>query len=166
MSEQGGFRYWREPLCVVAIVLYVANSVWWKPLSTDPASFVNCYFGDVLCMPVCIPVTLWLQRRLSLRQHDHGPSLREIAGHWLLWTMCFEYVGPLLPTLAPGAVSDPWDAVAYAFGGGVAAFVWRHGGQQNRGLSPSWAQVVGRATVAALVAGFVLSAYRFGVVFR
>jgi len=166
MSDRGGFQYWREPLCVAAVILYVANSIWWKPMSSDPGSFVNCYFGDVLCLPVCIPITLWLQRRLSLRGHDRHPSLREIGGHWLLWTMCFEGLGPQLPQLAPGAVSDPWDAVAYALGGVVAAIAWRPDCAQNPGATPSLAEVAGRATVAALVAAFVLSAYRFGVVFR
>lgn len=166
MSDRAGFRYWREPLCVVAVVLYVANSVWWKPMTSDPTSFVHCYLGDVLCLPVCIPVTLWLQRKLSLRLHDQRPSLREIALHWLLWTACFEWLGPLLPLLAPGAVSDPWDAVAYAVGGLLAALLWRPECQPRLGATASFRDVAARATVAALVAGVVLSAYRVAAVFR
>jgi hypothetical protein len=74
MSKRSGFRYGREPLCVVAVVLYVANSVWWKPMTVDLNSFVHCYLGDVLCLPVCLPVTLWLQRRVGLRSDDRCPS--------------------------------------------------------------------------------------------
>ena len=48
MSDRAGFQYWREPLFVVAAVLYLANSLWWKPMSVEPESFVRCYFGDVL----------------------------------------------------------------------------------------------------------------------
>lgn len=166
MCDRSGFRYWREPLCVMAVVLYVANSVWWKPMTSDPTAFVHCYLGDVLCLPVCIPVTLWLQRKLCLRQHDRRPGLREIGLHWLLWTACFEWLGPRLPLLAPGAVSDPWDAVAYGAGGLLSAVVWRPEREPRPGATPSLSEVVGRAMVAALVAGFVLSAYRFGIVFR
>lgn len=168
MHDHDGFRYWREPLCLMAAALYVANSVWLKPMTPDPTAFVHCYLGDVLCLPVCIPATLWLQRTLGLRRHDLRPDVCEIGLHWILWTVCFEWLGPLLPTLAPGAVSDPWDAVAYAVGGLLAAVAWRERQARGRcpGVPPSALEVVGRATVAALVAGFVLSAYRFGVVFR
>lgn len=167
MSERSGFRYWREPLCVAAVALYVLNSVWWKPMTCDPTSFVHCYLGDVLCLPVCVPVTLWLQRRVGLRSDDRRPTPGELLLHWLLWTACFEWLGPQMPLLAPGAVSDPWDAVAYGIGGLVAAVVWRpQRGEKLSGTVPSFADVAGRAAVAMAVAVFVLSAYRFGVVFR
>lgn len=167
MSERSVFRYWREPLCVAAVLFYVANSVWWKPMTSDPTSFVHCYLGDVLCLPVCVPVTLWLQRRAGLRSHDRRPTPRELLLHWLLWSACFEGLGPRMPLLAPGAVCDPWDAVAYGVGGLLAAVVWRppHGDNVSSPV-PTLATVAGRAAVAMAVAVFVLSAYRFGVVFR
>lgn len=167
MPKRSGFRYWREPLCVVAVVLYVANSVWWKPMTVDPGSFVHCYLGDILCLPVCVPVTLWLQRRVGLRSDDRCPTPHELLLHWLLWSACFEWLGPQLPLLAPGAVSDPWDAVAYGVGGLLAAVVWRpQPGESLLGTGPSFAAMAGRTAVAMAVAVFVLSAYRFGVVFR
>jgi hypothetical protein len=171
MSKRPGFRYWREPLCVVAVVLYVANSVWWKPMTVDPRSFVHCYLGDILCLPVCVPVTLWLQRRVGLRSDDRCPTLPELLLHWLLWSACFEWLGPRIPLLAPGAVSDPWDVVAYGVGGLVAAVVWRPQRVDNLlgtvlGTVPTFAALAGRAAVAMAVAVFVLGAYRFGVVFR
>lgn len=177
VSERSGFRYWREPLCLVAIVLYVANTVWWKPMTDDSTSFVHCYLGDVLCLPVCVPMTLWLQRRVGLRGDDRRPTARELLLHWLLWSACFEWLGPRMPLLAPGAVSDPWDAVAYAVGGLLAAVVWRprrgehllgrpsSGGVLSGGML-SVPAIAGRAAVAMAVALFVLSAYRVGVMFR
>jgi len=135
-------------------------------MTSDPAAFVHCYFGDVLCLPVCIPVTLWLQRKLSLRRHDLRPTGVEIGLYWILWTGCFEWLGPLVPALAPGAVADPWDAVAYAIGGLIAAMVWREGRCPRQGGAPSAYQLIGRAAIAMVVAVCVLSAYRFGVVFQ
>lgn len=167
MSDRRRFRYLGEPLFAVAVVLYVANSVWWKPCTVDRASFVHCYFGDVLCLPVCVPVALWLQRRLGLRLHDQLPSKRELVLHWLLWSACFEWLGPRIPMLAPGAVSDPWDAVAYGAGGLVAALIWRAPPEPHwSGAMPTAGAVFGRAVVAVVVAVCVLSAYRFGAVFR
>lgn len=171
MSDRAGFQYWREPLFVVAAVLYLANSLWWKPMSVEPASFVRCYFGDVLCMPVCLPVTLWLQRRVGVRFHDRMPSGAELLLHWILWSCCFELLAPRLPSLAPGAVCDPLDAVAYAVGGLFAGFFWRSGtSRSDPDLAPvstaSWPQQGGRFVVAVAVAALVLSGYRFGVVFR
>jgi hypothetical protein len=167
MPKRPGFRYWRDPLCVVAVLLYVANSVWWKPMTADPSSFVHCYLGDLLCLPVCVPVTLWLQRRVGLRRDDCRPTPGELLLHWLLWSACFEWIGPQMPLLAPGAVSDPWDAVAYGVGGLLAALIWRS--QPSERLlcpGPTAAAMVGRVGIAMIVALLVLSAYRFGIVFR
>lgn len=172
MPERPGFRYWREPLCLGAAALYLANSVWWKSLASDPTAFVHCYFGDVLCLPVCVPVTLWLQRCLGLRGDDRQPTTRELVLLWGLWSLCFEWLGPHVSSLAPGAVSDPWDAVAYGVGGVLAALVWRpqhaelSGKQRWGGDAVKLGAVLGRLTIAVLVALVVLSAYRFAVMFR
>ena len=163
MAERSAFRYWREPLCVAAALLYVANNLWLKPLVSDPTAFVHCYLGDVLCLPVCVPVTLWLQRRCGLRSDDRQPTARELLLHWLLWSACFEWLGPRLPFLAPGAVSDPWDTVAYAAGGLLAACVWRPEPQERTAgwerLESSIGKLLGRFALAILVATLVLSAY-------
>ncbi|MCK5940480.1 MAG: hypothetical protein KAI24_00820 [Planctomycetes bacterium] len=166
------FAYWREPLCVLAAALYVGNRLWLKPCTADPASFVHCYLGDVLCLPVLLPVTLWLQRSCGLRGHDGAPTAGEWLQHWLLWSMCFEWLGPSLPLLAPGAVRDPWDAVAYGAGGLVAGLVWRDrcvGARRGAVRSPDgrsgWTQRLARAALAVAVAAFVLSAYRLGARF-
>lgn len=161
-ATRGPFRYLRDPLFGVAVLLYVANNLLAKPVFADRAAFVHCYFGDVLCLPVCVPVTLWLQRRLGLRDHDRPPGARELLLLWGWWSCCFEWIGPGLPLLAPGAVSDPWDALAY-LGGGVlgAACWWRGRGARPAELrrTPSRRHLLGRAAVATLVAGLVLGSY-------
>lgn len=162
------FAYWREPLCVLAALLYACNCFWWKPCTADPSAFVHCYLGDLLCLPVLMPVALWLHRRLRLRVHDDAPTAREWLAHWVLWSVCFEWFGPALPLLAPGAVRDPWDTVAYGVGGLLAALVWRGGRTPARPVpwrirAGRW---VGSFAISAAVAGFVLSAYRVGASVR
>ena len=160
------FTYWQEPLCLLAVLLYACNYFWWKPRVEDASSFVHCYLSDLLCLPVLLPVTLWLQRCLGLRGHDRAPSYGECAAHWCLWSCSFELLGPALPQLAPGAVGDPWDAVAYGVGGLMVAFAWRRrevAGCAEAPRSRRLLGLAGRAAVALLVAACVLSAYRIGV---
>ena len=160
------FTYWQEPLCLLAVLLYACNHFWWKPCVADMSSFVHCYLSDFLCLPVLLPVTLWLQRLLGLRGHDDAPSYRECAAHWLLWTCCFELLGPAAPALAPGAVADPWDAVAYGVGGLLVAWLWRRGSAREDRRAPlgrGLLGVAGSAVVALAVSALVLSAYQVGV---
>ncbi|MEC8253358.1 MAG: hypothetical protein VX044_09105 [Planctomycetota bacterium] len=163
------FAYWREPLWLMAAALYACNSVWWKPCAADPTSFIHCYFGDVLCLPVLLPVALWLQRGLRLRAHDGAPTVSEWLGHWALWSFCFEVLGPAVPALAPGAVSDPWDVVAYGCGGILAAWCWRARsceGRAARGAEAAFARSVARSALAVAVSLGVLSAYHVELALR
>lgn len=172
MASTGrAFRYLREPLCVAAAVGYAANKLLLKPLvavgreAPDAsagfgADFVRGYLGDTLCLPVCIPLTLWLLRLVGARAGDAAPTLREVVLLWAWWSCCFEWIGPRLTLLAPGAVSDPWDVLAYAVGGAVAALCWCHPRAKAPGaaVSPSsWAPLW---LAASLVAVGVLAAYR------
>ncbi|MAD34684.1 MAG: hypothetical protein CMJ88_13145 [Planctomycetes bacterium] len=159
------FTYWQEPLCLLAVLLYSCNHFWLKACVADKSSFVHCYLSDALCLPVLLPITLWLQRRLGLRAHDHAPSYYESAAHWALWTCCFELLGPAIPALAPGAVADPWDAVAYGAGGLLVTWSWRRGATDGAGRAPLARRnpgIAGRAVVALAVSGLVLCAYRVG----
>lgn len=158
MSDRSGFRYWRDPLCVGAAVVYALNRYWWKPLLPGSASFVHGYLGDVLLLPVLVPIALGAQRRLGLRRHDGPPTVAELVAHWLLWSWCFEWLGPRLPALAPGAVADPWDLLAYAAGGVLAALWWR-GGFCASGHYAGTRRSLQRAAVALSMALMVLGAY-------
>lgn len=161
MANRGRFRYGLDPVCLTAAALYVANRFWWKRLCEDPDAFVHCYFGDVLCLPVCLPLVLWLQRRLGLRGHDAAPTWREVAGHWLWWSCCFEWLGPRLPSLAPGAVADPFDALAYAAGGLLAALLWRSGR-----VGANAGGHLGRLALATAFAAAVLVCYQGAAALR
>lgn len=154
------FAYWQEPLCLFAAAVYACNHLWWKPCTADLGAFVHCYLGDTLCLLVLLPVTLWLQRRLGLRAHDGAPTRWEWVFHWALWSVCFEWIGPSLPLLAPGAVRDPWDVVAYALGGAVGAAAWRDDARPAAVMARSAAGRGWRLVVALLVAVAVLGAYQ------
>jgi hypothetical protein len=125
MMPESRFRYWRDPVCLGAVAIYLLNRFVVKPATGDPGDFWHCYANDVLCLPVWLPVALWLQRLLRVRTHDLPPTLGEIALHWLLWSLFFEGLGPSLQGVFPNAVADPWDVVAYAAGGGIAAWLWK-----------------------------------------
>ena len=126
-------------------------------LRNGPAhAFWHGHAVDLLCLPVCVPWSLWLQQRCFGRSPGEPPTVREIVVHWLWLSLWFEGIGPLWPALAPGAVADLRDVLAYAIGGVVAAVVWR---SPWRGR----AAVGARAQLAAmtLVAWAVLACYRW-----
>ena len=74
----------------------------------------------MLLIPCALPVALWLQRRLGLREHDRPPSNAEIALHLLVWSVLFEVIGPHIMR----TTGDPLDVLAYIVGGIAAAFWW------------------------------------------
>ena len=85
-------------------------------------SFLHYWFDDLLLIPCALPPLLAVHRALGLRRHDGPPTVWEIAGHLVFWSVLFEWIGP---HLVPRASGDPWDVVAYTIGAAVAA-VWWH----------------------------------------
>lgn len=115
------FRYWRDPLCILACAAYAANRFFLAPHSA-PGSFLRGQFDDLLLIPAALPLVLWLQRRLALRTHDAPPGAGEIAIHLLLWTLIAEWIGPFF--LHHGT-ADWRDVLAYS-AGAAAGYVWWH----------------------------------------
>lgn len=114
------FGYWRDPATLLAVSLYVLNQVCFK--HWVHGGFLHHHFNDVLLIPAALPLVLWLHRRLGWRSHDAAPTLAEIAGHLIAWTVVCEIVTPLVTAHATG---DWRDAVAYAAGALAAAAWWR-----------------------------------------
>lgn len=112
-------------MCLAAVALHLLNRFVLEPLSGDPGDFFHCYADDVLCLPLALPLLLWLLRRLGLRADDRPPTIAEIALLWALWSWFCEVVAPNLPQLYAHAVGDPLDVAAYAAGGAAAALLWR-----------------------------------------
>ena len=109
------FRYAADPLCIAAVALYVIQR-WIFP---HPA--LRGWFSDFLFLPAAVPVFLWMERKLGLRMHDRKPSLAEVGGLFLVWSLAAEGIAPLL---FQNCTADPLDIVAYAAGGLFALGWW------------------------------------------
>jgi hypothetical protein len=115
------FGYMRDPLCVVACLLYLVNRCW---LRQDLGGvFMSGHFNDLLLIPAALPLVLWVQRKLGVRAHDQRPRWQEIGMHVAVWTMAAEIVTPLF---TQRATADWRDAIAYAVGA-LAAGTWWNG---------------------------------------
>jgi len=104
----------------VSCFLYACNRWILKPRVHSP--FLHDHFNDLLLIPCALPPLLLLQRWLRLRLHDRMPTPGEIALYLAVWSILFEIIGPYI---LPRAVGDPWDVVAYVFGGILAGLWWQ-----------------------------------------
>jgi hypothetical protein len=115
------FGYGRDPLFLMCCALYAVNRWAIKPHVHSP--FLHGQFNDLLLIPCALPLVLWLQRQLGLRQHDAPPTVGEIAFHLVAWSLLMEVVGPHLVRVT----GDPLDVLAYAVGGALAGIGWHVG---------------------------------------
>lgn len=113
------FGYMRDGLCLVAVAGYALNGWLLKPLLPWP--FLHTHLNDLLLIPAALPLILWVQRILQLRNHDLAPSWTEMAAHIAIWSLICEFIGPVW--LKHGT-ADFWDVVAYAVGGAAACLWW------------------------------------------
>ncbi len=114
------FAYWRDPVCIVACLLYAVNR-WCVPLELKGA-FLRNHFNDTLLIPAALPLMLWLQRGLGLRATDGKPTWTEVFSHLLIWSIAAELVGP---RFFASATADLRDVAAYAAGAFVAKILWQ-----------------------------------------
>lgn len=117
------FGYLRDPLCLVACALYALNRFWWRSHIGGP--FLTGHFNDLLFIPAALPLVLWVQRRLGVRENDQPPRWREIALHLVVWSVVAE---GLMPRLNRHATGDWQDILAYATGALAAGIWWQSGG--------------------------------------
>jgi hypothetical protein len=115
------FRYLRDPLFLLAVVLYITNR-WWLKAHVG-GTFLTGYFNDLLLIPAALPPILWLHHRFGWRQHHSPPSLLEIISHLTLWTFIAETLGPLIKSTS---VPDLADVAAYLAGALIALLFWHH----------------------------------------
>ena len=116
------FRYAFDPFCLLSCVAYALNRWLVKPVSHS--AFLQGNFNDLLLIPAALPILLWVERRLKLRNHDRPPTPLEIGGHWLIWSIVAEGIAP---HLFANSVGDIRDVAAYAIGAVVAGCWWnRH----------------------------------------
>lgn len=113
------FRYALDPLCVAAGAAYVFGR-WWLRAHVAHG-FWHDQFTDLLLIPAALPLALWVQRRVGLREHDRRPRWPEIAFHLAVWSLAAEV---LAPRVFPHATGDWRDVVAYAVGALGAGAWW------------------------------------------
>lgn len=111
----------RDPLCLAACALYVCNR-WWLREHIG-GEFLSGYFNDLLLIPAALPLALWVQRRLQLRDDDQRPRWTEIGLHLGAWAVTAEFI---MPHLTARATGDWRDVIAYSVGALVAGRWW-HG---------------------------------------
>ena len=111
------FAYWLDPLCLICCGFYALNR--WIVKPRVHSAFLRGQFDDMLLIPCALPLVLWLQRKLRLRNHDLPPTPAEIFFHLLVWSVLFEVIGPHIMRVT----GDPLDVLAYVVGG-IAAGLW------------------------------------------
>jgi hypothetical protein len=112
------FRYFTDPLCLLACGLYLLNRCWLRAHVGGP--FLRGYFNDLLVIPAALPFVLWLHARLGWREFTAAPTAGETLSHVAVWSFICEVLGPHLNR---HAVGDPLDVLCYATGG-VFAWLW------------------------------------------
>lgn len=111
------FGFWRDRLFQVGCGAYAVNRWLVKPHTHN--AFLHSHFNDLWLIPCALPLVLWGHRRLGWRSNA-PPTFGEVAGHLLIWSLLFEWVGP---RFYPRATGDPWDVMCYV-AGGLAAWLW------------------------------------------
>jgi len=125
VEKRGEFGYWRDPLCLMSAGMYVINREWIKPNLHHYSPFFHGHLNDCLFVPTVLPLFLLFYRWIGLRPDDAPPRFWEMAWHVLVWSIFFEWFGPV--ALHQGT-SDWIDAVCYMVTGVVAWLIWNHDG--------------------------------------
>ena len=117
------FQYLRDPLFLACLVVYFLNRWIFKSLGTG--GFFHNHLNDLICIPFWVPIMLWGQRRLGLREGDGPPLCSEILIPLFLWSWYFEFVLPQSGLVGERAVADYQDVLFYSLGSAIAGLFWR-----------------------------------------
>jgi hypothetical protein len=122
VEEAGKFHYWRDPVFLACLAVYVVNRFLIKPNLHFYSPFFHGHLDDTLTIPVALPPYLLFYRWLRFRPDDEPPRSWEVGLHLALWLVCFKWFGPLV--LHRGAY-DPVDDWCIAAGGLGAWLLWQ-----------------------------------------
>ncbi|MFT3883148.1 MAG: hypothetical protein QM703_26290 [Gemmatales bacterium] len=117
------FLYLRDPLFLCCVLVYFANRLILKTVWTT--GFVHEHLNDLICIPFWVPIMLWVERCLRLRQDDRSPEAIEVIIPLLIWSWVFEIILPRTDMFRRYCTADPWDIVYYSIGAIGASIVWR-----------------------------------------
>jgi hypothetical protein len=103
---------------VAAALLFASHRLLLVACPPYAATWFRGYFGDFLALMICVPFFASTQGWLRVRCPGYQLSAAEIAGYWLLFSLWFEGVAPLIWS---HQTRDPGDVLAYGLGG---IFLW------------------------------------------
>jgi hypothetical protein len=101
-----------HPFFLLCCSLFIANQV--AERTGHGLPLLSAYLDDLLCLPIVLTITLFLMQRYALGQLDYRLPDGYLLLTFLIFSVVFE---GLLPLLSPVYVRDAWDVVAYAAGG-------------------------------------------------
>ena len=116
------YRYLADPACILSLILYAINRHLLKPNHIG-GWFTHGYLNDVLCLPLFVPMILYVQHVIGLRKHFGFPRFWEIIQAWVAFAIVFQVVIPRFPKMFIAA-GDPYDLLAYAAGGVGGGIYW------------------------------------------
>jgi protein-S-isoprenylcysteine O-methyltransferase Ste14 len=116
------FRYLRDPLFLTALVLYLGNRFLVKPLVSG--GFFHNHFNDLLCVPLFVPIVVFVAHLCRARPHEGAPEWYEILLPLLVWSIQFELIYPQLPFWSRWVTGDPQDILWYCVGAAISSLWW------------------------------------------
>jgi hypothetical protein len=117
-----GFGYWRDPVFLVSLAIYVINRALIKPHLHPYSPLFHGHLDETLTVPVALPIYLLVYRWIGFRPDDAPPRWWEVGLHAAVWMVFFKGFGPVI--LHHG-VADPIDDWCIAGGGLLAWALWR-----------------------------------------
>jgi hypothetical protein len=123
-AEPKAFGYWRDPVFLICLAIYVVNRTLIKPHLHHYSPLFHGHLDDTLTVPVALPIYLFAYRWIGLRPDDEPPRWWEIALHVAVWNVFYKWFGPVV--LHHG-VADPIDEWCIAGGGLIAWALWQCG---------------------------------------
>ncbi len=100
-------------LALCAALIYVLNRTLIIPQASE-WSFFSKYLGDILALPVYIPLSMYLALKLKLIEANFELQFIHILGAVIIFSVVFEGFLPLIDTHSH---ADFWDILAYLLGG-------------------------------------------------
>lgn len=113
-------------LAGVSAILYALNRIVFIPTFPD-IQFFRRYVGDLLALPVYLPLSIYLAWRLKLIPDSFQISAVQVLGGVIIFSLLFE---GLIPIIDKTSIRDGYDILAY-LAGSLLVFVVSSTGQDR-----------------------------------